>query len=30
VLLVDGEMLSWFGSRAIAGLGYLRELAAGQ
>ncbi|MBI3229262.1 MAG: ABC transporter substrate-binding protein [Burkholderiales bacterium] len=27
VLLVDGEMLSWFGSRAIAGLGYLRQLA---
>lgn len=26
VLLVDGEMLSWFGSRAIAGLAYLRAL----
>lgn len=29
VLLVDGEMMSWYGSRAIAGLRYLRELAAG-
>lgn len=29
VRLVDGEMLSWYGSRAIAGLRYLRELAAG-
>ncbi|HEY8608587.1 MAG TPA: helical backbone metal receptor [Noviherbaspirillum sp.] len=29
VLLVDGEMLSWYGSRAIAGLGYLRALGAG-
>jgi ABC-type Fe3+-hydroxamate transport system substrate-binding protein len=29
VLLVDGEMLSWYGSRAIAGLAYLRELALG-
>lgn len=28
VLLVDGEMLSWYGSRAIAGLGYVRALAA--
>lgn len=27
VLLVDGEMLSWYGSRAIAGLGYLEALA---
>ncbi len=27
VRLVDGEMLSWYGSRAIAGLRYLRELA---
>lgn len=27
VLLVDGEMLSWYGSRAIAGLGYLEVLA---
>ncbi len=29
VRLVDGEMLSWYGSRAIAGLRYLRELAVG-
>jgi len=28
VLLVDGEMMSWYGSRAIAGLRYLRTLAA--
>ena len=28
VYLVDGEMLSWYGSRSVAGLGYLRELAA--
>ena len=28
VLLVDGEMMSWYGSRALAGLCYLRELAA--
>lgn len=28
VRLVDGEMLSWYGSRAIAGLRYLRSLAA--
>ena len=27
VMLVDGEMLSWYGSRAIAGLEYLRVLA---
>ena len=27
VRLVDGERLSWYGSRAIAGLDYLRELA---
>lgn len=27
VRVVDGEMLSWYGSRAIAGLRYLRELA---
>ena len=27
VRVVDGEMLSWYGSRAIAGLGYLGELA---
>lgn len=26
VRLVDGEMLSWYGSRAIAGLAYLRDL----
>ena len=26
VQIVDGEMLSWYGSRAIAGLGYLRTL----
>lgn len=26
VRLVDGEMLSWYGSRAIAGLAYLRQL----
>lgn len=29
VLLVDGEMMSWYGSRAIAGLRYLRSLAGG-
>lgn len=29
VRLVDGEMLSWYGSRAIDGLRYLRELTAG-
>jgi ABC-type Fe3+-hydroxamate transport system substrate-binding protein len=28
VQLVDGGMMSWYGSRAIAGLGYLRELVA--
>jgi len=28
VLLVDGEMLSWYGSRAVEGLEYLRALAA--
>jgi hypothetical protein len=28
VRLVDGEMLSWYGSRAIQGLSYLRQLAA--
>lgn len=27
VLLVDGEMLSWYGSRALDGLKYLQELA---
>jgi len=26
--LVDGEMLSWYGPRAVAGLRYLREIAA--
>jgi hypothetical protein len=26
VVLVDGEMLSWYGSRALAGLRYLREV----
>ena len=29
VKLVDGEMLSWYGSRAIAGLDYLSDLATG-
>jgi len=28
VRLVDGELLSWYGPRAAAGLAYLRELAA--
>jgi hypothetical protein len=28
VRLVDGEMLSWYVSRSIAGLRYLREMAA--
>lgn len=28
VLLVDGEMMSWYGSRALAGLRYLRALHA--
>jgi ABC-type Fe3+-hydroxamate transport system substrate-binding protein len=28
VLLVDGEMMSWYGSRALAGLRYLRDLPA--
>jgi hypothetical protein len=27
VLRVDGELLSWYGSRAVAGLHYLRSLA---
>ncbi|MEM7468672.1 MAG: cobalamin-binding protein, partial [Pseudomonadota bacterium] len=27
VSLVDGEMLSWYGSRAIQGLAYLEQLA---
>lgn len=29
VLLVDGEMMSWYGSRSVQGLRYLRELATG-
>lgn len=29
VQLVDGELLSWYGPRAAAGLDYLRELATG-
>jgi ABC-type Fe3+-hydroxamate transport system substrate-binding protein len=29
VQLVDGEMMSWYGSRALAGVAYLRELAGG-
>lgn len=28
VLLIDGEMTSWYGPRAIAGLAYLREFTA--
>ncbi|KQQ86865.1 helical backbone metal receptor [Massilia sp. Leaf139] len=28
VLLVDGEMMSWYGSRALEGLRYLRQLRA--
>lgn len=28
VRLVDGELLSWYGARAVAGLRYLREIAA--
>jgi hypothetical protein len=28
VLLVDGEMMSWYGSRALAGVRYLRRLRA--
>ncbi len=27
-MLVDGEMLSWYGSRAVAGLRYLRQMRA--
>jgi hypothetical protein len=27
VQLIDGEMMSWYGSRAIEGLRYLRALA---
>lgn len=30
VLLVDGEMMSWYGSRSLQGLRYLRALAARQ
>jgi len=30
VRLVDGEMLSWYGSRAIAGLQYLKDLAVAE
>ena len=26
-MLIDGEMTSWYGSRAIEALGYLGELA---
>jgi ABC-type Fe3+-hydroxamate transport system substrate-binding protein len=29
VQLIDGEMMSWYGSRSLAGLRYLRTLAAG-
>lgn len=29
VHLVDGEMMSWYGSRSLAGLRYLRQLAGG-
>ncbi|WP_313953837.1 helical backbone metal receptor [Accumulibacter sp.] len=29
VALIDGEMVSWYGSRAIRGLAYLRQLRAG-
>jgi ABC-type Fe3+-hydroxamate transport system substrate-binding protein len=29
VQLVDGEMMSWYGSRAIAGLRYLRKIISG-
>ena len=28
VRLVDGELLSWYGARAVAGLRYLRDIAA--
>jgi hypothetical protein len=28
VQLIDGEMMSWYGSRAIAGLRYLRALTS--
>lgn len=30
VMLVDGELLSWYGSRSVQGLRYLRALAAGE
>ena len=30
VRLIDGEMVSWYGSRAIAGLGYLGRFAAAE
>ncbi|MDB5936610.1 MAG: cobalamin-binding protein [Massilia sp.] len=30
VHLVDGELMSWYGSRSLAGLIYLRQLAAGK
>jgi ABC-type Fe3+-hydroxamate transport system substrate-binding protein len=30
VQLVDGEMMSWYGSRALAGLRYLRQMAEGK
>ena len=30
VSLVDGEMLSWYGSRSIEGLGYLNQLSAAE
>ena len=26
IALIDGEMVSWYGSRAVRGLAYLREL----
>jgi ABC-type Fe3+-hydroxamate transport system substrate-binding protein len=29
VHLIDGEMMSWYGSRSVAGLRYLRQIAAG-
>jgi ABC-type Fe3+-hydroxamate transport system substrate-binding protein len=30
VHLVDGELMSWYGSRSLAGLRYLRQVAAGK
>jgi ABC-type Fe3+-hydroxamate transport system substrate-binding protein len=30
VHLIDGEMMSWYGTRALAGLRYLRDLAEGR